>query len=94
MSYKNLRRTDVSDINAKNETVICIITNCYEFEIDTALYESVSIDGLAFLVEQTKFQDAWLSNKTFIKTRSGFYNYNGYIPFYDKANKTLKISDV
>jgi len=51
MSYKNLRRTDVSDINAKNETVICIITNCYEFEIDTALYESVSIDGLAFLVE-------------------------------------------
>ncbi len=46
-----MRRTDVSDINAKNDTVICILTNCYEFEIDTALYESVSIGGIAFLIE-------------------------------------------
>ncbi len=55
MSYKNLKRTDVIDINAENDTVVCILTNCYEYEIDIALYESVAIDGLAFLVEKTNF---------------------------------------
>ena len=52
---KNLKRTDVIDINAENDTVVCILTNCYEYEIDIALYESVAIDGLAFLVEKTNF---------------------------------------
>ena len=40
----------MGDLNAKNDTVICILTNCDQYDIDSALYESVSIEGLAFLV--------------------------------------------